>query len=481
MSEFECGDDWGAAPNLEDPAMYKPGGYHPMAIGDKLHHGRYQVLHRLGHGAYSTSWLALNLHCEGTPPPAAQEQAKTEMDPPRSRYVAIRISTACAQRREAALARPRNGRPRHRRFSFLPPWGGVQPGNCNFALAVLDKFDVAGPNGTHRCLVTEVFGPSVTAVQFCPAIGASQLLPLPIARRTALQLAEAVATLHSYGIAHGGSSSLSPPDGPADFCHPDLHASNLAFALTTDINSWSVQKLYEALGGKPEEVPLADAFEVLCAGCPRPTASSHEPAYLISPPSVICLWSLCSSAPTIRITDFSESFRVPFVWSQQDFPATPRSVAAPELLLQMPTEITLAIDVWALACTVYQLLGTGGPFGGLCGNLASHLAGIMAILGGLTPRFREAFFNNGAVDFATRPDFWRPSWDDKIAWMRRDPNDGTGDDGGPVPSSLGTADESVVRKLVVMAFVIAPADRASASAILDMLQEGWGTAATPLE
>ena len=38
----------------EDVAMYISGGYRPIEIGDELHHGRYQIIHRLGHGGYAT-------------------------------------------------------------------------------------------------------------------------------------------------------------------------------------------------------------------------------------------------------------------------------------------------------------------------------------------------------------------------------------------------------------------------------------------
>lgn len=35
---------------------YRPGGFHPVYIGD-VYHDRYEVLNKIGYGAYSTVWL----------------------------------------------------------------------------------------------------------------------------------------------------------------------------------------------------------------------------------------------------------------------------------------------------------------------------------------------------------------------------------------------------------------------------------------
>lgn len=39
-------------------SKYCPGGYHPVRLRDRLHDGRYEILHKLGFGAFSTVWLA---------------------------------------------------------------------------------------------------------------------------------------------------------------------------------------------------------------------------------------------------------------------------------------------------------------------------------------------------------------------------------------------------------------------------------------
>src|SRR5690349_2939382 len=43
--------------DVEKLERYRPGGYHPVTIGEQLG-GRYSIVHKLGFGGYSTIWLA---------------------------------------------------------------------------------------------------------------------------------------------------------------------------------------------------------------------------------------------------------------------------------------------------------------------------------------------------------------------------------------------------------------------------------------
>lgn len=42
----------------ESLLCYKPGGFHPVKLGDTFRDGRYEIHHKLGWGDSSTVWLA---------------------------------------------------------------------------------------------------------------------------------------------------------------------------------------------------------------------------------------------------------------------------------------------------------------------------------------------------------------------------------------------------------------------------------------
>jgi serine/threonine-protein kinase SRPK3 len=188
---------------LENFGNYKLGGYHPIEIGDELHNGCYRILHRLGHGSYSTVWLALN------------QRFDMESEP-RSRYVAIKVLIANASdakydgsiMRYLQLHKP----------SSASENNEMTDGRA-FVVSLLDEFEIHGPNGLHRCIVTEVLGPSIMAVQQCMELHANTLT-LEIARRVLVQCAKGMAFLHSRGVVHGGMERhlsrrrLSTTNGP---------------------------------------------------------------------------------------------------------------------------------------------------------------------------------------------------------------------------------------------------------------------------
>ena len=78
------------------------------------------------------------------------------------------------------------------------------PGKRNI-MQMLDHFEHTGPNGTHQCLVLELLGPSIVAKAESYA---SNRLPGSLAWVASKQTVQALAYIHSRGVAHGGQSWL---------------------------------------------------------------------------------------------------------------------------------------------------------------------------------------------------------------------------------------------------------------------------------
>lgn len=64
---------------------YRPGGYHPVHLGDSLKDGRYQIIHKLGFGGYSTVWTAKYRKCVSIRPSESSYSPRSRLH----RFVAI--------------------------------------------------------------------------------------------------------------------------------------------------------------------------------------------------------------------------------------------------------------------------------------------------------------------------------------------------------------------------------------------------------
>jgi hypothetical protein len=158
--------DW--IKDVERLEAYRPGGYHPIMIGDILH-GRYRIADKLGYGGYSTVWLARDTHV--------------------NRYVTLKVNIADSVQHETKALRALSARPSS--SSPVRPGRGLVP-------VLLDEFEVRGPNGKHICYTVPPAQCTLREVSF------SRLFPLEVARALSYRLVQAVAYTHSQGYVHGG-------------------------------------------------------------------------------------------------------------------------------------------------------------------------------------------------------------------------------------------------------------------------------------
>lgn len=110
--------------DVENLEAYCSGGYHPVKLGDLFSRGRYEIIHKLGHGSFSTVWLARDSVAE--------------------KFVSLKVITANASGHssEAQVLKSVHQNSLH------------HPGRTSVS-SLLDEFLVEGPNGNHRCLVCE--------------------------------------------------------------------------------------------------------------------------------------------------------------------------------------------------------------------------------------------------------------------------------------------------------------------------------------
>ncbi|PYH90933.1 kinase-like protein [Aspergillus ellipticus CBS 707.79] len=176
---------------LED---YRLGGYHPIMIGCMLH-DRYKIVDKLGHGGYSTVWLAYDTNVK--------------------QYVALKVNIADAHPREAkafrALSQPLLDNTRiHESPSTSLPSPPIHPGR--------DR----GPNGTHACYTVAPAECNLREISF------SRLFPLDVARALSLRRC---------------------------YVHGDIHLRNILIKPPSSLDDLSIERFYKKYG-EPETVSI---------------------------------------------------------------------------------------------------------------------------------------------------------------------------------------------------------------------------------
>ncbi|KAF5323707.1 hypothetical protein D9619_012935 [Psilocybe cf. subviscida] len=171
----------------EDPTRYKPGGYHPIVLGDILYSpfgtSSYRIFQKLGSGSFSTVWLAEN----------------TSSQP---KYVAVKVTTADGMSSGEA--------------------DDLRSISSPYIVPVVDSFSLEGPNGLHHVLVIEVLVPVFEFLKLPHNLGTR--------RRIIWELVKAVEDVHAAGLVHGDLHV-----GNAGVTLPQLQSLNI-FAVALHSN-----------------------------------------------------------------------------------------------------------------------------------------------------------------------------------------------------------------------------------------------------
>ncbi|KAK4444784.1 hypothetical protein QBC34DRAFT_474301, partial [Podospora aff. communis PSN243] len=114
---------------------YKPGGFHPVYIGD-IFAEKYEVLSKIGSGVYSTVWLVKDL---------------TKLEEDEHRFRALKVLSAESYAEDHPILE-------REILKHLRDDGDKEELGYAYICHVIDDFEHHGPNVTHVCLVFELMG-----------------------------------------------------------------------------------------------------------------------------------------------------------------------------------------------------------------------------------------------------------------------------------------------------------------------------------
>ena len=168
----------------------------------------------------------------------------------------------------------------------------------------------------------------------------------------------------------------------------DITPRNVLLSLD-GVDAWSTEKLFQQLGRPNQE-------DVFLRSGQKPRSSA--PRYAVEPVSFSSIKS-DNLSDQIMLIDMGEAF-------QESSPpthgvGTPLSYAAPELLLEK--KAGQASDIWALACTMFELRSGFPLFESFIGQRTEILQEMVRILGAPPKSSRGPWEQNG-VDFGDHKD-----------------------------------------------------------------------------
>ena len=147
---------------------YRPGGYHPVQIGDKFNK-QYTVINKLGWGHFSTVWLCYDKKAIITQSSASVSAAVSAAIAPADvtsthPYIALKIQKSALQYTEAALDEISLFDCIQKNLSseYVLKEHGQNYDPC--IVTLINHFEHIGVNGRHRCMVFELMGENLLSI-----------------------------------------------------------------------------------------------------------------------------------------------------------------------------------------------------------------------------------------------------------------------------------------------------------------------------
>lgn len=168
---FPCEDE-------EDLSEYRPGGYHPVKIGERFMN-RYTIIQKLGWGQFSTVWLS--------------------KDNVTNTYVALKIQKSSYHYTEAAmdeidiLVKVSKNTEDPAWIRSLEEYGVPASQRAGFLVQLLTHFVHRGKNGNHICMVFEILGVNLLEII---KLYDYKGIPIPLVRTIARQVLIGLDYLH---------------------------------------------------------------------------------------------------------------------------------------------------------------------------------------------------------------------------------------------------------------------------------------------
>lgn len=307
----------------EDAMQYLNGHFYPVRIGDILKQ-RYQVVHKLGRGGFSTVWLAHD-----------EESGKD---------VALKISTSTEHAaKEYEVHQDILHKVQDRSRLIL----------CQDKF-LLNRVD-CNINYKYTVLVLPLQGPSFLTLQ------REKETKRPLANRmsAAKQLLQAILSLHNAGLVHRGKAHQFPILYSLLNVLLDIVLPNIICGLNIDLGPMSIADKYKLLG-RPRKARALEEDEQIVGELVAPASFPPE---ILGSDAFLCDFGILIQAGT----------------SVPNKLQSPPGYCAPELFHNI--EPSFASDMWSFMVVFLYLytehpVFTGWGFAGIVSSIVKHIGAL---------------------------------------------------------------------------------------------------------